>query len=172
MKKRVAVLVTHEFEDAEYSEPVEAFRATRNSVTNIENKAGNIVYGKNRKISVSIDKGIDEVNVHEFDALLLPGGESPSRLYIDDRFVLFVRKFANTQKPIFMCPSSPILLIHAGVIKGRRITHMQSIYKDLEDAGAVLYDQEVINDNNMYISSRSTQDLPFFIQETIKVLNR
>ena len=71
MKKRVAVLVTHEFEDAEYSEPVEAFRAARNSVTNIEQRAGNIVYGKQRKISVSIDRSIDDASIHDFDALLI-----------------------------------------------------------------------------------------------------
>lgn len=46
MPKRIAVLVTHDFEDMEYVEPVEAFRAASHSVVNIENKAGNIVYGK------------------------------------------------------------------------------------------------------------------------------
>ncbi|ENV34080.1 DJ-1/PfpI family protein [Acinetobacter gerneri] len=172
MKKRVAVLVTHEFEDAEYSEPVEAFRAARNSVTNIEQRAGNIVYGKQRKISVSIDRSIDDASIHDFDALLIPGGDSPSSLKIDERFVYFVRHFANAQKPIFMCSHSPILLMQAGVILGRRITKMQHTFQDLEQAGAVLFDQEVMNDNNLYISSRSTLDLPYFIQETLKVLRR
>ena len=46
MSKRIAVLVTHDFEDIAYSEPVQAFRAARHSILNIENRAGNIVYGK------------------------------------------------------------------------------------------------------------------------------
>ncbi len=170
MNKRVAVLVTHEFEDIEYSDPVEAIRAARNSVINIEHKAGNIVYGKNRKTSVSIDKSIDDVVTHDFDALFIPGGDSPHHLKVDDRFVYFVRKFANAQKPIFLCCASPILLMHAGVIIGRRITKMLPIFSDMQQAGAVIYDQEVMNDNNLYISSRSTQDLSHFIHEKLKVL--
>ena len=71
-----------------------------------------------------------------------------------------------------MCSHSPILLMQAGVILGRRITKMQHTFQDLEQAGAVLFDQEVMNDNNLYISSRSTLDLPYFIQETLKVLRR
>ncbi len=38
MPKRIAVLVTHDFEDMEYVEPVEAFRAASHSVINIENR--------------------------------------------------------------------------------------------------------------------------------------
>ncbi len=60
MSKRIAVLVTHDFEDIEYSEPVQAFRAARHSILNIENIAGNIVYGQKRKSAVTIDQSIDQ----------------------------------------------------------------------------------------------------------------
>ena len=45
MHKRIAVLVTYDFEDVEYIEPVEAFRAARHSIINIEEQVGKIVYG-------------------------------------------------------------------------------------------------------------------------------
>ena len=74
MRKRIAVLVTHDFEDSEYAEPVEAFRAARHCISNIEHRAGNIVYGKNRTYAVTIDQSIDHASIHDFDALLIPGG--------------------------------------------------------------------------------------------------
>ena len=170
MPKRIAVLVTHDFEDMEYVEPVEAFRAASHSVINIENKAGNIVSGKKRRYSVTIDQGIDDVTVHEFDALLIPGGYSPDHLRADERYVDFVRRFANAQKPIMSICHGPQLLINAGVVKGRRMTTMKSVIVDLLNAGAVFYDEAVVNDNNLYISSRSPEDLPAFIRESLTVL--
>ncbi len=135
-----------------------------------ENKAGNIVYGKKRRYSVTIDQGIDDVTVHEFDALLIPGGYSPDHLRADERYVDFVRRFANAQKPIMSICHGPQLLINAGVVKGRRMTTMKSVIVDLLNAGAVFYDEAVVNDNNLYISSRSPEDLPAFIRESLTVL--
>ena len=89
MNKKIAVLITHDFEDAEYHHPVEAFRAASHSVRNIEKSAGNIVYSKQRKSSVSIDLGIDEISVRDFDALMIPGGYSPYHLKEDERFIDF-----------------------------------------------------------------------------------
>ncbi|WP_151722439.1 DJ-1/PfpI family protein [Acinetobacter ursingii] len=170
MSKTIAALVTHDFEDLEYCETVHAYRAAGHSVINIEHHEGNIVYGIQRKTSTTIDLGIDDSDVHHFDALFIPGGESPEALRNDERFVFFVRHFANLQKPIFICCYAPQLLMHAGVVKGRRICAMQTILNDLEDAGAVCLNQDVVNDNNLYISSRSPDLFQKFVDETLKVL--
>jgi len=172
LSKRIAVLITHDFEDVEYSEPVQAFRAARHSVLNIENRAGNIVYGKKRKSAVTIDQSIDDVSVHDFDALLIPGGHSPDRLCGDARFVNFIRKFSQAKKPIMSICHNPQLLISAKVVKGRLMTTLKTFATDLINAGAVYYDVEVVNDNNLYISSRSPDDLPAFIEESLMVLSQ
>ena len=170
MNKRIAVLVTHDFEELEYHQPVEAFRAASHSVRNVEKTAGNIVYSQQRKSSVSIDLGIDEISVQDFDALMIAGGHSPLHLKKDVRFTDFLRCFANAQKPIFLCCYSPHLLIDAQIAIGRRLTSIDEMIKELKDAGAVIFDQEVVNDNNLYISSRSPQALPVFINECLNVL--
>ncbi len=45
MPKRIAVLITNNFEDQEYLEPVAALLAAHHSVCNIELNAGKVVYG-------------------------------------------------------------------------------------------------------------------------------
>ncbi|WP_372403171.1 DJ-1/PfpI/YhbO family deglycase/protease [Acinetobacter piscicola] len=171
MNKRIAVLITHDFEDVEYHDPVEAFRAASHSVRNIEKTAGNIVYSQQRKSAVSIDYGIDEISVQDFDALMIPGGNSTYLLKQDMRFIEYLRNFANAQKPIFLSCHSPHLLIDAQIAIGRRLTSIQTIIHDLKNAGAVVFDDDVVNDNNLYISSRSTQELPRFIRECLNVLS-
>jgi protease I len=170
MSKRIAVLVTHDFEDLDYSESVQAFRAARHSISNIETKAGNIIYGKKRKSTVTIDWGIDDISIHDFDALLIPGGHSPKHLCNDHRFVNFVRNFAHAQKPIMSICDAPQLLISAEVLNGRLMTTIHSIVPDLIHAGAIYHDVAVMNDRNLYISSRSPEDLAAFIQESLLVL--
>ena len=172
MPKRIAVLVTHDFEDSEYTEPVEAFRAARHCISNIEHQAGTVVYGKRRKSSVTIDQSIDHVSIHDFDALLIPGGYSPDRLRADDRYVEFVRDFAGAQKPIMCICHGPQLLINAKVVKGRRMTTVKPVIIDLLNAGAVYYDEPVVNDNNLYITSRAPDDLPEFIRVSLQVLSQ
>lgn len=170
MNKRIAVLITHGFEDVEYHDPVEAFRAASHSVRNIEKTAGNIVYSQQRKSAVSIDHGIDEISVHDFDALMIPGGNSTYLLKQDVRFIDYLRSFANAQKPIFLSCYSPHLLIDAQIVIGRRLISIGTMIQELKNAGAVIFDRDVVNDNNLYISSRSTQELPIFIRECLSVL--
>ena len=52
------------------------------------------------------------------------------------------------------------------------MTSIQPIIDDLVNAGAVYYDQPVVNDNNLYISSRAPDDLPEFIRESLQVLSK
>jgi len=74
MSKKIAVLITDEFEDSEFTSPAEAYKKAGHQVITIENKAGNVIKGKQGKAKVTIDKSIDDVNVADFDALVLPGG--------------------------------------------------------------------------------------------------
>ncbi|WP_312928605.1 DJ-1/PfpI family protein, partial [Pseudescherichia sp.] len=41
---------------------------------------------------------------------------------------------------------------------------------DLKNAGVEFYDQEVVNDNDQLITSRTPDDLPAFNRETLRLL--
>ncbi|SQJ37309.1 General stress protein 18 [Salmonella enterica] len=73
MSKKIAVLITDEFEDSEFTSPAAEFRQAGHEVITIEKEAGKTVKGKKGEASVTIDKAIDDVRPDEFDALLLPG---------------------------------------------------------------------------------------------------
>jgi len=170
MSKKIAVLITDEFEDSEFTSPAEAYKKAGHQVITIENKAGNVIKGKQGKAKVTIDKSIDDVNVADFDALLLPGGHSPDTLRGDDRFVEFTRNFAKSGKPIFAICHGPQLLISADVIRGRKLTTVKPVVVDVKNAGAEFYDKEVVVDDNTLVTSRTPDDLPAFNRESLKIL--
>ena len=118
MGKKIAVLITDEFEDSEFTSPAEAFRKAGHEVITIEKEAGKTVKGHKGEASVTIDETIDNVSPSDFDALLLPGGHSPDSLRGDERFVTFTRDFVSTGKPVFAICHGPQLLISADVIRG------------------------------------------------------
>ncbi len=83
MSKKIAVLVTDQFEDIEYTSPVKAYEEAGYSVVAIDLEAGKEVTGKHGE-KVKIDKAISDVDASDFDALLIPGGFSPDLLRADD----------------------------------------------------------------------------------------
>ncbi|OLN23605.1 protease [Domibacillus antri] len=171
MSKKIAVLITDMFEDVEYMEPAKAYEEAGHELITIEKEAGKTVTGKQGNAKVNIDKSIDDVNVSQFDALLLPGGFSPDLLRGDDRFVKFTKEFMDAKKPVFAICHGPQLLITAKALEGRDATGYKSIQTDMEYAGANVHDQEVVVCQNQLITSREPDDIPAFNRESLKLLS-
>ncbi|MEZ0479948.1 type 1 glutamine amidotransferase domain-containing protein [Planococcus sp. SSTMD024] len=169
---KIATLITDMFEDVEYTEPAKAFNEAGHELINIEKEAGKKVTGKQGEAVVTIDKGIDEVNPDEFDALLLPGGFSPDQLRADDRFVTFTKAFMDAKKPVFAICHGPQLLITAKALEGRDATGFKSIQVDMEYAGAKVVDKEVVVCQNQLVTSRQPDDIPAFNRESLKLLEK
>ncbi|TWI56397.1 type 1 glutamine amidotransferase domain-containing protein [Halalkalibacter nanhaiisediminis] len=170
MSKKIAVVVTDLFEDVEYTDPVKAFKEAGHEIVTIEKESGNTVTGKTNEEKITIDKGIDEVSVNDFDALFIPGGFSPDILRGDDRFVAFAKEFAESKKPIMAICHGPQLLITAEVLKGRDVTGYKSIHVDIKNAGANLHDKEVVVCGGNLVTSREPKDIPAFNRESLNVL--
>jgi len=170
MSKKVAVLITDEFEDSEFTSPADAYKQAGFDVVTIEMQAGKTVKGKKGEAEVTIARSIDDVSPAEFDALLLPGGHSPDSLRGDDRFVTFTKDFVATGKPIFAICHGPQLLISANGVRGRKMTSVKAIAIDLINAGADFHDKEVVVDNDKLVTSRTPDDLPAFNRESVRIL--
>lgn len=170
MSKKIAVLITDEFEDSEFTSPADAYKQAGFEVVTIEEEAGKTVTGKQGEAQVKIDRAIDDVSPAEFDALLLPGGHSPDSLRGDDRFVAFTKEFVASGKPIFAICHGPQLLISANGVRGRKMTCVKAIAIDLRNAGADFYDEEVIVDDDRLVTSRTPDDLPAFNRESLRIL--
>lgn len=166
---KIAVIITDMFEDVEYTEPAEAFRDKGHEITHVGFKEGETVKGKRKGTEVKVDKSVEDVSASDFDALLIPGGYSPDKLRVDEKAVQFAKEFMDENKPVFSICHGPQLLITAQTLKGRKVTGYKSIIQDIKNAGAEFFDNEVVEDGNL-VSSRNPNDLPAFIQASLRKL--
>jgi protease I len=167
----IAVIVDDMFEDSEYSEPTSAFVSAGHNVVNIGLNEGKTVKGKRGREKTTIERSITDVDVDDYDALLIPGGYSPDKLRVNEEAVDFVKQFVESGKPVFAICHAPQLLISAQILNGRKITGWKSIIQDIKNAGAEFIDEEVVVDNNL-VSSRSPRDLPAFINTSLKKIEK
>lgn len=168
--KKVAILATDGFEQAELFDPKKALEEAGAEVSVVSLKSGEIKgwdetdWGK----SIAVDATLDETIPETYDALVLPGGViNPDKLRIDEKAVSFVKAFFDAGKPVGAICHAPWTLINAGVVKGKKITSWASLQKDLENAGAEWMDMEVVVDNGL-VTSRNPDDLPAFNKKLIE----
>ena len=161
--------MTNMFEDIEFTSPLEAFKKEGHEIIVISDEKGKEIEGKNREAKTKSDIGIDDAKPEDYDALFIPGGFSPDILRGDERFVEFVKPFILDDKPVFAICHGPQLLISAKVIKGRKLTGFKSVQVDIENAGANLFDEEVVVCGNL-VTSRKPDDLPAFNRESVNLL--
>ena len=170
--RRIAVLATDGFEQAELTKPVEGLRAEGAEVEVVSPKAGKIQgYNHHEKGDrIAVDKTLAEVEPSRYDALVLPGGVmNPDALRLEPKAIGFVREFVRTGKPISAICHGPWTLIDADGVTGRRMTSWPSLNTDLRNAGAKWVDEEVVVDGAL-VTSRNPDDLPAFIAKTVEVL--
>ncbi len=169
MSKHIAVLVTDMVEEIELTNPVEAYKEAGHTVDIISDEANKTITGKNGN-EIKADKGIEDVNAKDYDALLVPGGFSPDILRINPENSAFAKKFFKENKPVFAICHGPQFLVDTDELKGKTLTSFVSVRKDLENAGANVKDEEVVVDGN-FVTSRTPDDLPAFNREALKVLD-
>ncbi|MEO6282610.1 MAG: type 1 glutamine amidotransferase domain-containing protein [Dyadobacter sp.] len=115
-----------------------------------------------------VDVPLDMARAEYYDALLLPGGVMGlDALRINYKAIEFVRSFFNAGKPVAAICHGPQILIDADVVIGRTLTSYASIRHDLENAGAIWVDQEVVTNNGL-ITSRTTDDLSAFTNTMVR----
>ena len=116
----------------------------------------------------TVDQTVDAVSVHDYDALLLPGGTvNPDKLRMEPTAVRFVRDFVQSGKPVASICHGPWNFVEADVARGRRLTSWPSVRTDLRNAGAEVVDEEVVTDGNI-TTSRSPDDLPAFCERIVE----
>jgi protease I len=166
---KIACVLANGFEDSEFKEPYDAFRAAGHEVTIVGLEAGAQLEGSKSRVKATVEKSFNDVSPDDFDALLIPGGFSPDRLRAHDEPVSFVKAFMKQAKPVFAVCHGPQLLLTADEYKGHRMTAWKTVQGDLKKAGADVVDQEVVVDKNL-VTSRMPADIPAFIRESLKVL--
>lgn len=161
---RVAILATNGFEESELTSPKKALEEAGAEVQVIALELGQIQGMQHDKPGQreTVDETVLTAMSEDFDALVLPGGlMNPDTLRTNDDALTFVRSFFEAGKPVGAICHAPQILISADLVKGRKMTSVKAVQKDLENAGAIVSDEAVVVDKGL-VTSRTPDDLPAF----------
>lgn len=172
--KKVAILVDNYFEESEMTGPMQALKKAGARIDIIAAEPDNgEVQGLNhieKGHKFKIDKTLEEANIEDYDALILPGGAvNADKLRVQNKAINWVKEVINSGKPLAVICHAPWVLASAGVINGRRLTSFPTIQDDLINAGADWLDEEVVIDGTL-ITSRKPDDIPAFNQAITTLL--
>jgi protease I len=172
--KKVAILATDYFEEAELFNPMQALKGAGAAVDIIAPHDGQIKGMKHVETgqAANVDRVLDQADPNDYDALVVPGGAINSdSLRMEEKAQDFIRKIMGVNKPTAVICHGPWLLVSSGLARGRLLTSFYTIQDDLINAGAEWHDEELVVDGNL-ITSRTPDDIPAFNESLISALNK
>lgn len=164
----VAVLCENLYQELELWYPLLRLREAGASVFSVGPGAGALCTSRLGYPVVS-DLSSAEVGADDFDAVVIPGGQSPERMRRNAATLDFVRGMDAQGKIVAAICHAGWVLASAGIAKGRRLTSVPFIKDDVVHAGADWVNEPVVIDGNL-ITSRNPDDLPQFASAIVRAL--
>ncbi|MEV7972499.1 type 1 glutamine amidotransferase domain-containing protein [Cellulomonas sp. NPDC089187] len=168
--KTVAFLTSeHGIEEAELTTPWQAVQEAGGTPILVSAESGT-VSAVNHDLdpggSYPVDRTVDQVDVAELAALVIPGGTvNADTLRTQSASVALVKDVLAAGIPVAAICHGPWTLIEAGVVDGVTLTSYPSLATDLRNAGATWVDQELVRSEvgtTTVLTSRNPDDLPVF----------
>ena len=167
MKKGI-ILLENGFEDTELTYPYYRLQEAGLEVELVSEEAEKVYESKNGQ-KIKSHKAAEDIDVSDYDILVIPGGKGPDRMRIKESIVNLAQDAVDNDLVIASICHGAQLLIETDLLEGKKATCYYSVRTDLENAGAEFLDKEVVVDGNL-VTSRMPPDLPAFMRETLKLL--
>lgn len=167
MEKKILLFAENGFEEAEALYPYYRMQEARLTVDVVGPVKG--MYQGKYGYPLEAKLTPEEVNIDNYGAIIIPGGQAPDKMRVNDDLVDIVK--AADKKGIIIAAicHGPQMLIEADIIRGRNVTCYKSILTDILNAGGIYHDLEVIMDENL-ITARTPADLPAFCREILRLM--
>ncbi|MCP4177057.1 MAG: DJ-1/PfpI family protein [bacterium] len=143
MKKNVLLLLAGGFEEIEAIVPIDFLRRLGVNLITVGVESKTVTGSHN--ITMQADITLDEVNINNIEALILPGGMPGSKNLRDhEKVISLIKLVGSKNKLVAAICAAGIALYKAGVLKGKNHTAHPSI-------------QDIFEESN-YTSNRIEQD--------------
>ena len=167
--RRVVIFVEHDYDHLDLDTtraPLAGAGATVQIVGPIQGQT----YRSRDGQQIAADVAASALRVNDIDAIVIPGGYAADKIRLRHAMVDLVRDAVAAGKPVAAMDHGASVLINAKALSGRLITCWPSIAVDAKNAGARYVDRPVVEDGCV-ITSRKSDDLPFFTGAIIRQLS-
>lgn len=166
--KKVISLIDNDFEDLELWYPVHRLREEHVTVHLVGPEANKQYIGK-YGVPAKSDYAFTDINIDDYDAILVPGGWAPDYLRRYPEVLDFIQKMDKAKKPIGQICHAGWVLISADILRGKKVTSTPGIKDDMTNAGGIWSDEAVVVDGHI-VSSRRPPDLPPYMKTFVDLL--
>ena len=161
MKHRVLVPLAHGFEEIEAVTIVDVLRRAGIDVTTVS-VGTNPVTGSHN-ITIEADTRLDEVVVGDFNFMVLPGGMPGSQnLKESEKVISAIQDIYGRDGYVAAICAAPIVLGHAGVLKGKKATCYPGFESSL--TGAEIMASPFIADGRVVTGKGPACAIPFALK--------
>ncbi|MGL5330376.1 MAG: DJ-1 family glyoxalase III [Peptostreptococcaceae bacterium] len=163
--KKVLVMLAEGFEEIEAISVVDVLRRG-NVICDMCSIEKDFVKGTHGVV-IKADCCIDDIDVKEYDAIVLPGGLPGATNLKDERVKKFVNELNDDNKIVAAICAAPETLEDFGVLKNRKCTSYPGFIQNKEE---VTYVEEVVVKDENIITSRGPATSIEFSLEILKAL--
>ena len=164
--KRVAILIENQFEDFLFQVPYQSLKKAGAKVTIIGSRMNEEYHGKRGKVTCKPDDTATEVRAEDFDGFVIPVGNIRANPFV----VSLIRDAMAQEKAIAVVGYGIQILIETDSLEGKRVTGLESLRKDIENAGANYIGGPVLADDNL-ITARRPSDVAIMANSLIRDLD-
>ena len=120
--------------------------------TCIHDFEGDQTYTEKRGHNFTLNATFADLDVNDYDALVIPGGRAPEYLRLEEPVIDAVKHFMDAGKPVAAICHGAQILTAANVVRGRTVSAYPACKPEVELAGATYADIAVdaaVTDENL-----------------------
>ena len=144
----VMVLPPMEYKDSEYRTLRKIFENS-GAVVDVASTTTDEVESANKKKVVYPDLLIIDVDVYDYDAIILVGGPGITAYFDYEPLFALLDEMNQEGRVIGALGLAPEVLARAGILKGRRATVTKSSIRLIRELGARYWPRQVVRDGNI-----------------------
>ncbi|QKS71315.1 type 1 glutamine amidotransferase [Paenalkalicoccus suaedae] len=168
--KKVLTVIEDDFEDSELIYPHYRMQE-EGAIAHIAGLEKEKVYVGKNGVPVTSDLSFDQIDITEYDALLVPGGWAPDKLRRYQEVLDMVTYMHEQKRVIGQICHAGWVLISANILEGVTVTSTPGIKDDMTNAGATWLNEEVVTDGHI-VSSRRPPDLPAYGRALVAAIEK
>lgn len=140
--------------------------------TAIHDFEGDQTYTEKPGHNFALNYSFDDINVNDYDGLVIAGGRAPEYLRLHEKIIEIVQHFFATNKPVAAICHGIQILTAANVVKGRKLTAYPAVEPEVTMAGgefqSIPVDGAFVDEN--LVTSPAWPAHPSFIREFLKIM--
>ena len=161
----------HRLKEAGYAPVIAAPAVKRMNLVMHDFEEGWDTYIERKGYLIESDISFDEVNISDYEALLMPGGRAPEYLRNDARVIKIVKAFADAGKYIFAICHGSQILVTAGLVSGKKIACYEHVKSEVESCGGIYVTPDEAIQDGKIVTGKTWQSHPEFYKIVFNCLD-